>query len=196
MSPGNQSAGGGLGLVLRPQVTAIAALASNRCIGLQNALPWHVPEDLQHFKALTVGKPVLLGRKTYESILAMRGKPLPGRPHHVLTRQADWQPLPEHREQVRVVRSVEESLWITETTGEPELMVIGGAEVYEQALSMTDRLELTWIDQAVAGDAFFPELQADVWQEHAETAWQTSSGGLRFRFQTLNRARPIMFLAG
>lgn len=187
MSSGDQSAGGNLGSALRPHITAIAALASNRCIGLKNELPWHLPEDLQHFKALTIGKPVLLGRKTYESILAMRGKPLPGRPHHVLTRQTDWQPLPEHRDQVRVVRSVEESLWLAETTGEPELMVIGGAEVYSQALSMTDRLELTWIDQAVPGDAFFPELQAGTWQEQSTTAWQASAGGLRYRFQTLDR---------
>ncbi|NBV88136.1 MAG: dihydrofolate reductase, partial [Betaproteobacteria bacterium] len=78
---------------MRPTVTAVVAMASNRCIGLENSLPWHLPEDLQRFKRLTMGKPVLLGRKTYESILRLRGKPLPGRPHQVLTRQPDWLPL-------------------------------------------------------------------------------------------------------
>lgn len=189
MSPGHQGSGGHLGPEVRPLITAVVAMARNRCIGQNNQLPWHLPEDLQHFKALTLGKPVLLGRKTYESILSMRGNPLPGRPHQVLTRQEDWQPLAAHRDQVRVVRSVEESLWLTETMGEPELMVIGGAEVYSQALSMTDRLELTWIDQIVPGDAFFPEHLEAEWAEQSVSDWQTSTSGIRFRFQTLIRSR-------
>jgi len=175
---------------MRPLVTAVVAMASNRCIGKDNALPWHVPEDLQHFKALTLGKPVLLGRKTYASILARLGKPLPDRAHHVLTRQHDWAPLAEHRNQVRVVRSIEESLWLTETSGEPELMVIGGAEVYADCLPMTDQLEITWIDSIVYGDAYFPALVAEDWRECAGSDWQTSRTGLRYRFQSLARPSP------
>lgn len=172
---------------MRPTVTAVVAMASNRCIGLENSLPWHLPEDLQRFKRLTMGKPVLLGRKTYESILRLRGKPLPGRPHQVLTRQPDWLPLSEHREQVHVVRSIEESLWLTETSGEPELMVIGGAEVYAQALPMTDQLEITWIDQVVSGDTFFPEFDSADWTTRACSDSQMSESGLRYRFESLVR---------
>jgi dihydrofolate reductase len=162
-------------------------MSLNRCIGQNNELPWHVPEDLQHFKDLTLGKPVLLGRKTYASILARLGKPLPGRTHHVLTRQEHWGPLPEHREQVRVVRSVEESLWLTETSGEPELMVIGGAEVYAASLSMTDRIEITWIDLSINGDAYFPALADEEWTGRDRSDWHTSRTGLRYSFQTLER---------
>lgn len=173
---------------MRPLVTAVVAMANNRCIGRQNALPWHIPEDLQHFKALTQGRPVLMGRKTYDSILATLGRPLPGRPHQVLTRQADWRARPEHQAQVRPVRSVEESLWLVETSGEPELMVIGGAEVYAASLSMTDRIEITWIDCLVDGDAYFPPLSDGDWREQACSDWLSSRSGLRYRFQTLLRA--------
>ncbi|MEC9256584.1 MAG: dihydrofolate reductase [Pseudomonadota bacterium] len=140
----------------------IVAVAENGVIGRNNALPWYLPNDLKYFKQTTMGKPVIMGRKTYESI----GKPLPGRTNIVITRQADYQP-----EGVKVVNSVEAARELAESVcqidGQEEAMIRGGAEIYTLALPHTDRLYLTEVHADVEGDAFFPEYDKSLWQEVA-----------------------------
>ncbi len=144
------------------KLSMIVAVAENGVIGRNNALPWYLPNDLKYFKQTTMGKPVIMGRKTYESI----GKPLPGRTNIVITRQADYQP-----EGVKVVSSVEAARELAESVclidGQEEAMIMGGAEIYALALPHTDRLYLTEGHADVEGDAFFPEYDKSLWQEVA-----------------------------
>ena len=166
------------------QLVLVAAMGSNRELGANNQLLWHLPEDLAHFKRLTLGKPVLMGRKTWES-LPPRFRPLPGRRNLVLTRGV---PL----EGAETVRSMAEALQLCQ--GDLELCVIGGAEVYALALPLATRLELTEVGASFAhADCFFPPLPA-AWQaqENEATEWQTSSSGIRYRFRSLERAAPAV----
>ena len=136
------------------RVALIAALADNRVIGRDNQLPWRVPADLKHFKALTMGKPIIMGRKTWESI----GRPLPGRDNIVVTRAADYR-----AEGCQVVHSVAEALQAAADAD--EAMIIGGANLYEQTLDVADRLYLTQIRAEVEGDARFPVIDRQAWRE-------------------------------
>jgi dihydrofolate reductase len=140
----------------------IVAASENHVIGKNNQLPWYLPGDLKYFKAITMAKPVIMGRKTFESI----GKPLPGRDNIVITRNADYQ-----ADGIKVVASLEEAIALAESitliNGGEEIMIIGGAQIYNQALAMADRVYLTRVHRHVEGDAFFPELAADEWQEVA-----------------------------
>lgn len=129
-------------------------MARNGVIGRGNAMPWHLPADLKRFKALTLGKPILMGRKTYEAI----GRALPGRDNLVLTRARDW-----HAEGVAVVHSVAEAL--QRVAASPELAVIGGAEVYRLMLPLAGRIHLTQVLADVDGDTFFPEFPRSEWRE-------------------------------
>lgn len=142
------------------KLSMIVATAQNRVIGRDNALPWYLPNDLKYFKQTTLGKPVIMGRKTYESI----GKPLPGRTNIVITRQTDYLP-----EGVKVVHSVAEARDLAESVclidGQEEAMIMGGAEIYTLALSDADRLYLTEVHADVEGDAYFPEYDKTEWQE-------------------------------
>ncbi len=141
-------------------LSIIVAAARNGVIGRNNALPWHLPEDLRYFKQVTMGKPIVMGRKTFESI----GRPLPGRTNIVVTRQADYSP-----EGVRVVASLEQALALAEDIalidGSEELMVIGGAEIYAAALPLAKRLYLTEVDAEVEGDAYLPAVDWAQWTE-------------------------------
>lgn len=144
------------------KLALIAAMDRQRVIGINNQLPWHLPNDLQYFKAVTMGKPIIMGRKTYESI----GRPLPGRPNLVISRNPDFSPAG-----VIPVDSVEAAIATAERllkdTDMDEAMVIGGAEIYRQTLPLADRLYLTQVDAEVAGDAWFPEWDkgAQSWLE-------------------------------
>lgn len=140
----------------QPEITLVAAVADNGVIGAEGGMPWHLPADLAHFKKLTMGKPVLMGRLTFGSI----GKPLPGRLNLVLTRNTAWQ-----AEGVQPVASLQEALRVAEQAGASELMVIGGAEVYRQALPLADRIYMTRVHAEPWGDTLFPELDLDEWQE-------------------------------
>ena len=139
----------------------IVAMARNRVIGKNNALPWYLPGDLKYFKQVTMGKPVIMGRKTFESI----GRPLPGRLNVVITRNPDWQ-APEG---VLVVTSLADALVKAEAQalieGGDEVMIIGGGQIYAEALPLTERLYLTQVHADVSGDAYFPEVDLDSWQE-------------------------------
>lgn len=144
------------------KISLIAAMDNNRVIGVHNTLPWHLPADLKHFKALTMGKPILMGRKTYESI----GRPLPGRDNIILSRQAGFS-----AEGCTVMCSVEKALAYADTLEAEELMVIGGAQLYEAMLPMAARLYLTRVDTEVeGGDAFFPEINRSEW---TKLSWET-----------------------
>jgi dihydrofolate reductase len=138
------------------RVSLIAALAKNRVIGARGTLPWRLPEDLKRFKALTMGHPIIMGRKTFESI----GRPLPGRQNIVVTRNAGFAAAG-----CTVVKSPEAALAACD--GAEEAFIIGGAELYRAFLDTADRMLLTEIEQAVAGDAYFPEFDSSQWRETA-----------------------------
>lgn len=132
----------------------VAAMAENRVIGRNNQLPWRLAADLQHFKALTMGKPIVMGRKTHESI----GRPLPGRQNIVITRDPVYQ-----AEGCTVVHSVSEAL---DAAGrDAEVMIMGGAELYRQTIDRADRLYLTLVKAEVDGDVWFPEIDPGQWCE-------------------------------
>ena len=143
----------------RMPVTLIAALSHNRCIGKDGRLPWDIPEDLAHFRTLTTGKPVLMGRKTWES-LPERFRPLPGRTNIVLTRQEGYV-LPVG---VECFSSLAKAVSAHKND---DLFVIGGGHVYAEALPLADRLEITRVNRDVDGDAFFPEFDEMDWKEVA-----------------------------
>ena len=133
------------------KVALIVAVSENNVIGRDNQLPWHLPEDLQYFKSVTMGKPILMGRKTYDSI----GRPLPGRANIVITRDPNWT-----AEGVIVVNSLEDAMaegaQACNATESDEIMVIGGAQIYRDCLPIADKLYLTKVDAEIEGDAFFP----------------------------------------
>jgi dihydrofolate reductase len=134
----------------------IAALSRNRVIGKDNQLPWRLPADLKHFKAVTLGKPVIMGRKTFESI----GKPLPGRANIVVSRDPHF-----HADGIAVAHSLDDAL--AQAHAAPEIMLIGGAQLYAQALPRAQRLYLTLIDTDIEGDAHFPDYDPSDWRETA-----------------------------
>jgi dihydrofolate reductase len=140
------------------RVTLIAALARNRVIGTRNALPWRLPADLRRFKAVTLGHPVIMGRRTHESILVSLGRPLPGRVNIVVTRAPDYA-----APGCIVAASLEAAL--AAAAPAKEVFVIGGAEIYRAALPLADRLHLTEIDADYEGDARFPEFAPTEWKE-------------------------------
>jgi dihydrofolate reductase len=138
-------------------ITLIAAMASNRVIGRDNALPWRLPEDLKRFKALTMGKPILMGRRTFESI----GRPLPGRENLVLTRDPRY---------AAVGCKVYTDLGLAiSAASDRELMVIGGTQIYCQTIAVAQRLYLTMVEGEFHGDALFPEIDLSQWQLCSET---------------------------
>lgn len=162
---------------MKPTLTLVAAMAAGRVIGRDNGLPWHLPEDLKHFKAVTLGKPVIMGRKTWDSI----GRPLPGRRNIVVTRQQGWQ-----ADGAEAAHSLEAALAMVD--GVDEACLIGGAELYRQALPLADRLRLTLIELTVEGDAHFPAWSAREWRETASEAHRNDAG-IAYRFVDLERVR-------
>ncbi len=149
------------------ELRLIYARAANGVIGRDNALPWHLPEDLAHFKRTTLGAPVLMGRRTWES-LPPKFRPLPGRRNLVITGQADWQAAGAER-----VANIEEAR--QRCADAPVLWVIGGAQVYAAALPLADEVVVTEIDQAFEGDAYAPVL-GDEWQAVQRENLQTPQG--------------------
>ncbi|NWG31779.1 MAG: dihydrofolate reductase [Rhodocyclaceae bacterium] len=160
-------------------IVIVAAVARNGVIGRENALPWHLPEDLAHFKALTTGHAVLMGRKTWESLPA-KFRPLPNRRNYVLTRDPYYV-----APGATVLHSLEEAMKLG--AGETALFVIGGAELYAHSLPFADRLELTEIDLDAEGDAHFPGFDRDAWREVRRVPG-VSANGLAYAFVTYERA--------
>ena len=156
-------------------LTLIVATDSEQGIGIRNTLPWKLPQDLAHFKRITTGHPILMGRKTFESI----GRPLPNRRNIVISRNAQW-----HHDGVDAVTSFDAALQLTQA---PELFVIGGAEIYSLALPRADRLIVTEIAQRFDCDAFFPPIDKTIWHETARDAHHDDANGFDFAFVTYQR---------
>ena len=162
-----------------PLVSFVVAMARNHVIGRDNALPWRLPEDLKHFKAVTWGKPILMGRKTCESI----GKALPGRTNLVLTRDRDWK-----APGVVVVHSLDEAL--EHVAPAPELACIGGAEVFRLLMPLVTRIHLTRIDADIPGDTVFPPIDLSEWVElDSRQFGPDERNGFPVTFVTLERVR-------
>jgi dihydrofolate reductase len=158
----------------------IWAQADDGVIGNEGTIPWHLPEDLAHFRDTTMGSTVLMGRLTWESIPS-RFRPLPGRRNLVLTRHSDWE-----AEGAERVGSIDEAIAWTKT----DLWVIGGAQVYDAALPFADRVVVTYVDATYDGDAFAPLLDSG-WHTDRVGEWQTSNTGLRYKVEAYVRAAAI-----
>lgn len=163
-------------------VAMIAAVAANRVIGVENQLPWYLPEDLQFFKRMTQAKPLVMGRKTYASI----GRPLPGRLNILVTRNTDFAP-----EGVRVCHDLASALKLAEQQayidGADEIMVMGGGEIYIQAMAYASRLYLTEVAIEVEGDTRFPALADDIWREVQRVAGSPEAGQPAYDFVEYRR---------
>lgn len=166
----------------KPRLSIIAAMARNRVIGRDNRLPWHLPNDLKHFKALTLGKPMLMGRKTWESLPGI----LPGRRHIIISRNPNYQAAgaelaTDLEAAIRLAGPVE------------DIMLVGGAQLYAQALPLAERLYLTLVEAEPAGDAFFPEFDPSTWEpvdeEHHAADARHACG---YSFMTYQRRRPSL----
>lgn len=153
------------------KITLIAAYAARRCIGINNSMPWHLPEDFAFFKQYTLGKPVVMGRKTWESLPK---KPLPGRRNIVVSRQADYV-----AEGAEVVGSLQEAF--EKCLNTEEIIVMGGAQIYRESLPLATDLRITEVDWDVPGDAFFPEISDKEWKEVSREAYH-SSKSIRYAF--------------
>ncbi len=141
------------------KLTLVAAVAKNGVIGKADALPWYIPEDLKHFKQVTIGKTVLMGKNTFESVLNRLKKPLPERTNVVITRQADY----KAPEGVIVYHSIEDALEGLKDT--EEVMVAGGGQIYSQLIDKADKLLLTEVHKEVDGDVLFPKVDKNIWKE-------------------------------
>ena len=145
------------------KLSLIVAVSRNGVIGANNALPWHLPEDLKYFKSVTMGKPIIMGRKTYDSI----GRPLPGRTNIVITRNISWS-----AEGVVVAQTLAQALALGKKAcaahGADEIVVIGGAQIYNETLPAAHRLYLTEVDADIEGDVFFPVINSGEWKQVEE----------------------------
>lgn len=135
---------------MKPTISIVVAISENRVIGRDNKLPWHIPEDLKRFKELTLNHPIIMGRKTYESI----GRPLPQRTNIVITRDKNY-----HVEGLVVVHSIEEAIQKSSKIDQEEIFIIGGGKIFEQSLHLTDKICLTIVHKIVEGDVYFPEYR-------------------------------------
>lgn len=171
--------------MIRPDSTKVCIVAAisrqRRALGKENRLLWHIPEDLKRFRELTKGHPVIMGRKTFESIISYLGKPLPDRTNIVVTRN----PLFSYPE-VIVANSIHDAIESARVLDTEEVHVIGGADIYRQALPFTDRLYLTLIDDELGADAFFPEYEKEFTKKVA-TEERTTKDGLKYEWVTLER---------
>ena len=158
-------------------VSAVVAIAENHAIGKNNQLLWHLPNDLKHFRLITTGHTVIMGRKTYESV----GKPLPNRRNIIITRQQI------EIAGCEVVSSIEEALALC--AAEQEVFIVGGAEIYKLAMPLTDRIYLTIVHQSFDADAFFPEINKTEWTEtQREDHPADEKNAIPYSFITLNRS--------
>lgn len=157
------------------QLTIVVAIDAQRGIGINNTLPWHLPEDLAHFKRVTLGHPIIMGRKTFDSI----GRPLPKRRNIVITRNPDWR-----HEGVDAVHSLQEAIALA--GGEPAA-IIGGAQVFSEALALADRMIVTEIAHTFACDTFFPQPAPGEWKETARENHHSEANGFDFAYVTYER---------
>lgn len=160
--------------------TIVVAMGNKREIGVDNNLLWHLPKDLKHFKDITSGHPIIMGRKTYESI----GKPLPNRTNIVVSRKADW-----FEEGILIVGSIKEAIKFAKKIDE-NIFIIGGGNIYAQTIDLADRLEVTQVDADFPADTFFPKIDAKVWAKTNETCHEKDEkNNFDFCFQTFDRIK-------
>ena len=159
------------------QITLVVAMDARRGIGIDNKLPWHLPEDLAHFKRVTLGQPIIMGRKTFDSI----GRPLPGRRNIVVTRNRDWR-----HEGVDAVGSLEEAITLA---GDAPASIIGGAQIFSEALEFADRMIVTHIEREYHCDTFFPEIDPGKWTATAREPQHSQAQDLDFSFVTYERIK-------
>jgi dihydrofolate reductase len=158
-------------------VTAVVAIAENHAIGKDNQLLWHLPKDLKHFKAITSGHTIIMGRKTFDSV----GKPLPNRRNIVITRSKRLQ-----IDGAEVVNDLDSALQLCKEEG--EVFIVGGAEIYKQAMEQTDKIYLTVVHASFEADSFFPEIDLNIWQETASERHEADEKHqFSFTFSTLER---------
>lgn len=163
-----------------PELIQIVAMAKNRAIGFNGDIPWHLPEDLKHFKATTMGHPVIMGRKTWESLPF---KPLKGRRNVVVTRNADY-----IAQGADTFQSIEEAIAACKSDETP--IIIGGEQIYRQSIPFASALMITEVDLVPENaDAFFPEIDPAEWRECETTDWMVSKSGIRFRYVNYKRKR-------
>ncbi len=159
-------------------ITIVVAMGKNREIGVDNQLLWHLPKDLKHFKELTSGHPIIMGRKTYESI----GKPLPNRTNIVISRKTDW-----FEEGILIVGSIKEALKFAKKIDE-NVFIIGGGNIYEQTIDLADKLEVTLVDAELKADTFFPIIDEKKWLKTDEiTHLKDEKNQFDFSFQTFEK---------
>ncbi len=161
-----------------PELILFLARARNGVIGRDGALPWHLPADLRRFKSQTMGKPMIMGRKTFESLPGL----LPGRRHIVLTRDREWE-----GEGAETAHDMDAAIRLANA---PHIAVIGGAEIFAQFLTIADRIELTEVELEPAGDAHFPALDAANWMETARDNHPAEAPHPAYSFVTLKKANP------
>lgn len=159
------------------KISLIVAKSRNNVIGNNNQLPWHLPADLKHFKTITMGKPIIMGRKTFDSI----GKPLPGRRNIIISRQQNF-----YIDGCEIFHSIDDALSAVKT--EKEVMIIGGTNLFLQVLPIAERIYLTVIAADFEGDTFFPELDYAQWQTISEEKWlPDEKNKYPYCFQTLDK---------
>ena len=163
-------------------LSVIVAMAHNRVIGLNNQMPWHLPADLAWFKKNTLNKPVIMGRKTFESI----GRPLPNRHNIVISRQIE--PTDNKISNVSWVKSIDEAISLAQAQQPDEVFIIGGGNIYQQVLPLIDRLYLTHIDAELQGDTYFPDYLPEQWQViYQEDHQADEKNSYPYQFQILQR---------
>jgi len=158
--------------------TIVVAMGRNREIGKENQLLWHLPKDLKHFKEITSNHPIIMGRKTYESI----GKPLPNRTNIVISRKTDW-----FEEGILIVGSIKEALKFAKKIDE-NIFIIGGGNIYEQTIDLVDKLEITLVDATLEADTYFPKIDEKNWRKTDEICHEKDEKNqFNFCFQTFER---------
>ncbi|MBL7879297.1 dihydrofolate reductase [uncultured Chryseobacterium sp.] len=158
--------------------TIVVAMGEKNEIGFENQLLWHLPKDLKHFKEITSGHPVIMGRKTYESI----GKPLPNRTNIVVSRKTDW-----FEEGILIVGSIKEAVKFAKKIDE-EVFIIGGGKIYEQTMDVVDKLEVTLVKADLEADTFFPKIDPRIWKKTDEICHEKDEKNqYDFCFQTFER---------
>lgn len=163
-------------------ITIVVAMGLKNEIGAKNELLWHLPTDLKRFKEITTDHPIIMGRKTYESI----GKPLPNRTNIVVSRKENW-----FEEGILIVGSLKEALKFAKKIDE-NIFIIGGGNVYEQTLALTDRLEVTQVQAELEADIFFPKIDEKIWQKTAEICHEKDEkNAYDFCFQTYERKEKL-----
>ena len=165
-------------------ISLIVAHSSNRVIGIDGQLPWHIPDDLKYFKAITIGKPIIMGRKTFDSI----GKPLPGRLNIIITKNIDLT-----IEECVVVNNLEAAIteaknyFKTQDTEQEEIFIIGGAQIFKQSMEFVNKIYITEVHAEYAGDVFFDELSDNDWIEVGRDLHDSQNDKIPFSFVTYNR---------